>query len=263
MTPLVRAEWLKLTTTRLWWGLGLGIVLTSALFVGLQGALAGLSQTGDPVPGVEDPAVVRGIYTAGVGVAYLFALALGVIAMAGEYRHQTMTSTVLSSPHRVRIVLSKTVALLAMGLGYGLAAVLTGLAVGVPIVVLRGGDARLLTDGVPRALVLSVLAVALWTMIGLGVGTLIRNQVVALLVAIGVAWIAEPLLGFALNALDAGFVAQYLPSQATTAIVSPSTEAAGFSVELLPWWGGALVLAGYALVAGALGAALTLRRDVT
>jgi ABC-type transport system involved in multi-copper enzyme maturation permease subunit len=261
---LIRSELRKLTTTRLWWGLLLGLAVTSAALAGLTGAIAGLpGPSGEPTPGVEDAAVVRGVYTAGLGVAYLFALALGVIAIAGEHRHGTITFTVLAAPRRLRIVVTKIIAVLTIGVGYGVATVAAGLLVGVPLVALRGGPVRLGGDGVPRALVLAVLAVALWTLIGLGVGTLIRNQVVALLVSIGIAWIAEPLVAVALNALDVGAVARLLPSQATTAIVEPSTAGGFGEVALLPWWAGALTLAGYALVAAGLGAGLTLRRDIT
>jgi ABC-type transport system involved in multi-copper enzyme maturation permease subunit len=184
--------------------------------------------------------------------------------MAGEYRHQTMSATVLTSPHRVRIVVAKLIALIGVGAAYGVVVVAAGVAAGAPVIAARGGDLRLFTDGVPRALLLAVLAVALWTVLGLGVGTLIRNQVLALLLAIGIAWIAEPILAFALNALNAGEVAKYLPSQATSALVQPSTGAGGgVTVDLLPWWAGALVLMGYAAVAGVLGAAITLRRDIS
>jgi ABC-type transport system involved in multi-copper enzyme maturation permease subunit len=263
VTRLVHAELRKLLTTRLWWGLALGVALASAAFATLSGFTAGIDTGAGATPGVDDPATVRGIYTAGLGVAYLFALALGVIGMAGEYRHRTISATLLGSPRRVRVVVAKLVALSLAGIGYGAVTVASGMVVGVPILLAKGADLRLTSDGIPRALVLAVLAVALWAVLGLGIGTLIRNQVVALLVAIGVAWIAEPLLALALNALDVGSVARFLPTQATTALVTPPSNAGTFSLEYLPWWGGALVLLGYAAASGAVGAALTLRRDVT
>jgi ABC-2 type transport system permease protein len=260
---LVRAELLKLFTTRLWWGLLIGVVAGGTAFAALSAGLAGRGPAGQSTPGVTDPATVRATYTAGLSIGYLIALALGIITMSGEYRHQTITAAVLSSPRRLRIVLAKLAALTVAGVGYGIVAVLAGVAVGAPIILLRGGSARLTSDGVPRALALAVLAVALWAILGLGIGTLIRNQVVALLVSIGVAWLAEPLLSFGLNALDWGAVAKYLPSSATQALVSPPTSGGNVDMAYLPWWGAALVLLGYAMLSGALGAALTLRRDIT
>jgi ABC-type transport system involved in multi-copper enzyme maturation permease subunit len=265
MTGLLRSELRKVFTTRLWWGLLIGVVLTSAGFAALGAALIGVSPSGQAPtgPGLDDPAVIRSVYAAGISFAYLFALSFGIISMSGEFRHQTMTATVLASPHRNRVVLAKLLAVFGIGLGYGVVTVLSGLLGGIPVILLRGGDLFLGSADTYRALVLGALAVALWAVLGLGVGTLIRNQVVALRVAIGIAWLAEPLIGFALNAADLGSIAQYLPTQATTALTSPPTSNGGFTTTLLPWWAGGLVLLGYAGVSGGLGAAITLRRDVT
>lgn len=263
MTAVVRSELLKLRTTRLWWGLLIGVVVSSGLFALFIGLAAGRGPQAGGLPGLEDPATLRSTYTAGLQVAYLFALAVGIIAISGETRHQTITSTFLATPHRARVILAKVTALLVVGIGYGVAAVVSGVVLGGTAVALRGYDLRLLEAGIPRSLVLAVLAVALWTLFGLGVGTLIRNQVAALLVAIGLAWIVEPLLSLLLNAVHVGQVARFLPSSATSAMVSTVTSANGISYEYLPWWGGALVLVAYATAFALLGTVLTVRRDVT
>ena len=67
-----------------------------------------------------------------------------------------------------------------------------------------------------RTLALSLLVLGLWALIGLGIGILIPNQVAALLIGIGVAWIVEPLLGFAMSAWEFGreHIAQFLPISA-------------------------------------------------
>jgi ABC-2 type transport system permease protein len=264
VSGLVRSELRKVFTTRLWWGLLIGLVAAwtalSVLLALVTDRTTGPATTG---PGLHDPAVVRTILTAGLGIAYLFALAFGVIAMAGEYRQQTITATLLTAPRRSRIVVAKLAVVTVVGLGYGLAGVVGGLVGGVPTLLARGVHVDLAGNGIPRALLAAALAVALWAVVGLGVGTLIRNQIVALLVSIGVAWIAEPILAAVLNAAGVGEVARFLPSQATNALVSPPTTNGGLTASLLPWWGGALVLLGYVALSGGLGAAITLRRDVT
>jgi ABC-2 type transport system permease protein len=260
---LFRSELRKIFTTRLWWGLLIGLVVSWGALAGLLGGLSGSRAGGQSTPGLDDPATIRSIYTAGLTIAYLITLAFGVISMAGEYRQQTITATLLASPRRTRVILAKLGAVSLVGLGYGLVGVLSGLIVGVPVISIRGGHLDLTTNGVPRALLTAAVAVALWAVVGLGVGTLIRNQIVALLVAIGVAWIAEPLIALILNASGAGSVARFLPGQATSALVSPATQNGGVNIDLLPWWGGALVLIGYAVLSGGLGAAITLRRDIS
>ncbi len=79
-----------------------------------------------------------------------------------------------------------------------------------------------------RTLALALLVMGLWALIGLGVGILIPNQVAGLLIAIGVAWIVEPILGAVLGITDWGKdITPYLPSQATNAMLS--TSGGGFN----------------------------------
>jgi ABC-2 type transport system permease protein len=261
---LVHSELLKLRTTRIWWGLLLGVLLTSVGLGILTASIAGLNQDGDDTGAtlVDDPALIRSTYTSGLGFAYLFTLSLGIIVMAGEYRHQTMSATVLAVPVRIKIVLAKLFALIGAGAGYGVAMVAASTAAGALVFAIRDLPLWRSDGRIVQAMLLAVLATALWALIGLGVGTLIRNQVVALLVAIGVGWIVEPLIGFALQALDVGEVAKFLPTAATNAVVDPARQQ-GVELSLLPWWGGALVLLAYGLVSAGIGAALTLRRDIT
>ena len=113
-----------------------------------------------------------------------------------------------------------------------------------------------------RTLALSLLVLGLWALIGLGAGILIPNQVAAILIAVGAAWILEPVLGILLGLVSWGqSIAPYMPSQATVAMVGQVNTSA--TVELLSWWAGALVLVAYAAVLAGIGSVLTVRRDVT
>jgi hypothetical protein len=112
---------------------------------------------------------------------------------------------------------------------------------------------------VPQTLALCILAVAVWAVFGLGLGTLIKNQIAAIMVAVGSIFVVETLITLGLNYLEAGEVAQFLPSSASSAIVQPIDQ----GIDLLPWWGGALVLTLYGLVFAGIGAALTMHRDIT
>jgi ABC-2 type transport system permease protein len=100
----------------------------------------------------------------------------------------------------------------------------------------------------------AVLAAGLCGLVGVGVAALVRNQVAAL---VGVAvWVlvVEGLLMSLLNAPSSW--AKWLPSAAAAAITSPGGAH-------LPRWGGALLLAGYALALAAAGTRLVVRRDIT
>ncbi len=262
MSALLRSELTKVLTTRLWWGLLLGVVVYTAVQAGVTAGFAGVDPgAGQPAsPGLDTDEAIRSVYAAGaVGGGYLFALVLGVTGMTGEHRYQTATPTFLATPRRGRVVVAKAVAHVLVGLAYGVVALLTALVVGGTVVLIRGYDLGLDTPGLVRASGLGVLAVAVWSLVGLGVGTLIRNQVAAILVALFLAVLVEPLLALGLHALDLDAVGRFLPSSAASAMTSPAEQ----NLDLLPWWAGAIVLAAYGVLFAGVGLALTVRRDVT
>jgi hypothetical protein len=263
LVPLVRAELLKGRTTRLWWGLLLvGVVIVAAfaaLFAGIAGQDTG---EGGPVISPSDPASLRAIYGVGFTSGYFIPLVLGIIGMTGEYRHMTITPTLLGVPRRGRLVLAKVVAYLLLGLAYGAALMLAAIVGGGLVLAARGYGLGLGAEGVPRTVALGVLGCGVWAIFGLGLGTLIRNQVVAIVAVLVFVFIAEPLLSFGLNAVSwGGNIAQFLPGSASSAIAAGTDG--GQDLQRLSWWAGTLVLVAYGLVFASIGAALTTRRDVT
>ena len=259
---LLRSELVKVLTTRLWWGLLVGVAVYAAVSAGVTAGFAGVDPgAGQPAaPGLDSPDALRGVYAGSAfSGAYVFALVLGVTGMTGEFRYQTATPTFLATPRRSRVVLAKAAAHLAVGAAYGVCGVVLAFLVGGVVVAARGYDLGLGAPGLWRAVALAVLAVALWTLLGLGVGTLVRNQVAAILTAVGIAFLLEPLLALGLSALDLDVVGKLLPSSASSAMTSPPS----LVTDLLPWWGGALVMIAYAVAFAGLGVAASVRRDVT
>ena len=189
-------------------------------------------------------------------------LTIGVIQIGAEYRHRTISASFLAVPRRSEVMLAKVVALLVIGIGYGVVSLVGSVSVGATVLGLRGKDA-FPSDEVFRTLGLSLLVLGLWGLIGLGVGILIPNQVAALLIGVGVAWIVEPVAGLAIRASEFGrhHVAPYLPTEATNAIVN-AVQSSPSDVRL-SWWAGALTLAAWAAVLSGVGIFLTVRRDVS
>ncbi len=262
MTALVRSELRKIGSTRLWWGLLIGAVVYTVIQAGASAALAGMNPgAGQPrTPGLDSPQALRGIYAGSVVTGtYVFAMILGITGMTGEYRYQTVTSTFLASPRRSRVVVAKMGAHLVMGVLYGVVALAAALVVGAVVIAVRGHGLGLGTPGLWRAALLAVVAVALWTVLGIGIGTLVRNQVAAILIAVFITLLLEPLASLGLDALDLDWVGKWLPSNASAALTSPP----GTLLHYLDWWAGGLVLLGYAVLFAALGVALSTRRDIT
>ena len=259
MTGLIRAELRKWSTTRMWYGLTIGGVLAVAVITLISALTSGATggDNGPATPPLSDPAQVRTVYGVAFGIGSLFALILGVIAICGEFRHQTITPTFLATPRRTRVVVAKLAGIvLAAGIS-GILMILAGLVTGAIVISAKGFSTRLGSGDVEQALLLMVLGLVVWSVLGLGVGTLLKNQIAAILVVVGFTFIAEPLLLAGLNAIGWESVARFLPGQASMAMVRTTGE------HLLSWWGGTLTLLAYGAVAALIGTFFTLRRDVT
>lgn len=261
MNGLLRSEMRKLTTTRLWLGLLAGGVALVALYVLVIAFTAGNdARARDVLPALSNPAAVRTVYGVPAEVGYLMPLILGVTIICTEYRHRTITPTLLSTPRRARVLLAKVVVAAGAGFLMGVVLSFVAAALGAAAIAARGYPVLLTSDGVPRLLALMTVALGVWCVFGLGFGALLRNQVAAVVSAIALVTIVDGLLALLLRWIHLGTVAQYLPGSASRAIINPATTR---GVELLPWWGGALVLLAWGLGTALVGSFVTLRRDVT
>jgi ABC-2 type transport system permease protein len=124
-----------------------------------------------------------------------------VISICGEFRHQTITPTFLACPRRNRVVEAKLASIVAVSGLSGIAMIAAGLVVGAIVISAKGFGTRLGSGDIQQTLALMVLGLVVWSVLGLGVGTLLKNQIAAILVVIGFTFIAEPLLQAGLNAL--------------------------------------------------------------
>jgi len=258
----VRSELRKIRSTRLWWGLLIGAVVYTLIQAAASAALAGQAAgNGQPATAsLDTAAAIRGVYaSAAFSGAYIFAMILGITGMTGEYRYQTITPTFLATPRRARVVLAKMLAHLVVGVGYGAVCVVAALVVGGAIVVARGYGLGLGADRLWPSIGLGIVAVGLWTLLGIGIGTLIRNQVAAVLVAVFVTFLVEPLATFILAANDLDTIVKWLPTNASAALTSPGSTL----LTYLVWWAGGLVLLAYAAVLAGIGVLLSARRDIT
>jgi hypothetical protein len=206
--------------------------------------------------------MISTVYTAGLSTAYLLTLTIGVMSIGSEYRHMTITSTFLATPKRVRVMVAKVISLLGIGAFYGLLFLIGSVAAGATAIAVKGFSPVPDVGPVTRTLALSLLVLGLWALIGLGAGILIPNQVAAILIAVGAAWIVLPIAGLLLGLVSWGQgIVPYLPNEATSAMVGAVNTSS--TVVLLSWWGGALVLVAYAAVLAGIGSMLTVRRDVS
>ena len=253
MIRLVRAEWTKLFTTRVWLGLLLGASLLVAGFSALITGFAGAEQNGQPgLPAVGDPQFEQVALSQATGASVLF-LILGIIGMTQEYRHRTATPTFLTEPRRWRVVAAKLGA-------YALAAVpfaVLVMAVNVLVVSVyagaRGAAPSLSGDNI-RVVLTSGLVLVIYALIGVGIGALLKNQVGAIVGALVYLFVVEGLVR-SIPATSGAY--KWMPGGAMEAMTATFQ-----GPDLLSAWQGGLLLVGYGLVAALVGTLIAVRRYV-
>jgi ABC-2 type transport system permease protein len=254
MRRLIAAEFQKLFATRLWlWLLLVAFALTTLyLFLGINFA----NNPDNPSPPLSSPDGQRAVLTTGAGPAFTMLAVLAAIGITGEFRHRTATTTFLFTPQRRYVVLAKVIAYGLTGVGYGLACCALTIAIAVPWLAAKGIEVPMAGNGIPVALTGSVLAVALFSMVGIGIGALVREQVAATVGLLVYLQLVEPIV-VRVTALNAW--TPYLPGEAARALTQSHQGGLEF---LRPWQGGAL-LAIYGVVLVVAGAFAVRRVDIT
>jgi ABC-type transport system involved in multi-copper enzyme maturation permease subunit len=256
----VRAEWCKLRTTAVPWVMG-GIALALAALEGIVLFLSRGSQNDGTFlsPGYDYPhttAQLRNLL--GVGVSgYLLALLMGTLVVTTEFRHKTITTTLLVTPRRERVVAAKFATGALVGAAMALVVVAITLIGGVVALAALGGPVGDLLRQIPAVVPALVLVYALGAVIGVGVGSILTNQVAAIIVVLGWFLILESILVALVHGAE-----RWVPSGAASALASVTTGR-NHTYGLLTWWQGALVLLGYGVVFAVLGVLLLERRDIS
>jgi hypothetical protein len=242
---LLRAELLKLRTTRTFAALvGVAVALSVVLVV-----LTTLLQ--DRFDEEDLRLMFAGDFTG------LFILLLGVMGIAGEWRHRTITSSVLAAPDRLKLLGAKLISYAVAGAVLSLIVTLTIMLVGTVILSIR--DLPTLAAGPLLDVLWRNLAGAAYLgAIGVCIGALLRNQVAALVGVLIVFIIVEPtLLGLASD------VGRYAPLQGAPAGLVGFNGDENGDVDLLAPGIAALVMLGWLTALFGVAAALLRGRDLT
>ncbi|GAA1839888.1 ABC transporter permease [Agromyces salentinus] len=273
MIRALGSEFQKIFTTRMWWLLTLLLVLYVAFLAGGFGAFlgwasenpsaaAGASTTPLPTDGLAPL-----IYSFASSIGYVFPVLAGALAVTTEFRHKTLTPTFLAEPHRAVVLGAKFVSQLLFGAALGVVAFAAAVGAGAGALAGFGIDTALDSSDTWALIGRGVLAMALWGTIGVGLGSLVPNQVAAIVIVIAFTQFVEPILrlGASFNEVTAN-IGQFLPGAASDALVGASfysVAAVGGAATMLEWWQGGLVLLGIAVVTTLIGGATTWRRDVS
>jgi ABC-2 type transport system permease protein len=245
----ISAEFFKLRTTRTSWAVTLGsiaLVLIIRLVAGLTAEFA--TEATDESPG-QDLLQIGGL-------VQIFALVLGILVVATEFRHGTITPSLLAVPDRILLVVAKLIAALLAGAVLGLVAQVLCSAIILPLLSSRDIPSELASGDVVELIAGNTAACALYGAIGVGLGALIRNQVGAIIGVLGWLFMVEPLLTLIPGFED--FIARWFPSGAANALAGTATNS-----DALAQVPAGLLMLLYAALFVAAGAYVLRGRDVS
>lgn len=232
MSTLIRVELLRLRTARSLRALLAGVAVLGLLQVARLVRSAG--SAGGIRPG-SDSAWTQILLGGTAGS--LLVLLVGVLAVTSDFRHGSLTPTLLVTPRRGRVMAARMMACALVGAAT--AALMAVVSAGI-------GLAAGVLSGLPGPVVLpqaagGVLLAAFWGWAGAAVGLLVRHQITAL--ALPMVWllVVETLV----SSYGLGQLRWWLPGGAGFGLTGSDIPG------VLPAWLAALVLAGY-------GAALTI-----
>jgi hypothetical protein len=188
-------------------------------------------------------------------------LVLGLLAFTTDFRHKTITPTLLHTTSRWRAASGKSAAYLLLGLAFGAVAVVVNGVVAFLCLRMRSVPIELFSHGIPSAAVRNLVSLAVLAVIGVGVGMLVRNQAAAVVIGIAYLFVLNPLLAV-IPVLRRAYPFQ--PSGALGAFLAgPGSYAhVNDDVPQLAWGVAGLVLLLWCLLLLGLGTYLLSRRDI-
>ncbi len=251
MKSLVSAELLKLRGTRSAW-----IPLGAALVYAVLAVVAATSEAGHggnpPLSAGWLPELMRGSGGKFVNGAVLLTW---IILSAGEFRHRTSVTTFLGEPRRLRVVSAKLAAAAITGVIVGLVAEALGAVTSAIVLSTHHVPLHWTSPGVRGALLTVPLLAALYGVLGVGLGLLVRNTAVAVGAALMWAFVIEGVLPSL--AREPGLI-RWLPGNAASAILHGASPTAA----TLAAGAAAALLTGYAIALAAGAAFATAKREI-
>jgi ABC-2 type transport system permease protein len=245
MNTALRAEVLKLRTTRTTAGVLAGMVGVVLIAIALHAL-------GLPADRLSTGADQRKTFLdVGSNMGMAFAALIGALSMTVEFRYGTIRPTLLSTPRRGRVVVAKAWTALVVGSFAGMVAAGLACAAGTAFLGLRGMTVDIPVGQYVQLVLGGAAAGAAWATIGLGVGSVLRSQVPAVVGLL--VWIL-----FVENVLIAGVpsVGKFSPGALGRALAGQQADAVRNPAVAL------ILLTAFAMVSMSAGLTAATRRDV-
>lgn len=252
---VIHSEWVKFRSLRSNW---ITIIAAVAIIIGigalatamLSGAIS--SAGGGPGDNTTDPTTSS---LSGMLLAQIVMGILGVLVMTSEFSSGMIRTTFSAVPKRLPVLWAKAIVVAGVTFAVALPASFAVFFIGQGILG-SGMQANLSDDGVLRAVIGSAGYLTAIALLGLGLGSILRQAAGAIGSLFVLLLIAPGLLGLVLPASTGDTFLKYLPSNAGNAFTT-----IGSTDSLLSPTMGMLVLVGWVAVFLASAAVLLKRRD--
>lgn len=257
MIRTLRAEFRKIRYQRSTWWLLIAASLFSIL--NTTATVASIESIGAQaeLPGLDTVDGLRNVYANSMS-AYIFAIIIGIMLSSGEFRHGTAIATYLAQSDRRTVLYAKTVVAVVAGVVLQFLATTASILAGY-LYIQQFEHTELATGDYLQFIWVGVLSGAVLAVVGVALGTLVRNQTLAIVGALIWLLLVEGLLVAFVEEIGkwmfTGAISSLLDIQFETSYMS-------FGQDLLPAWGGTLLLLGYAALFAIVGMITTMRRDI-
>jgi ABC-2 type transport system permease protein len=224
-------------------------------------ALAQAAQARSPAAVAK---MAASMMTSGQRVAVLFALLLGVLVVTSEFANQTAAVTFVTVPRRTTVIMAKVAAAACCGALFWLVGTVIA-AVATPLFLYSQHVSTSLAGwAVSGSVLLNLLAFVAWGVFGLGLGAVLRSQIVSVIAAIAVyagSFGTELVFTALYNFFHQGWMlgAPVIGPAVASEVMTTSGPAFPYAP---PGWVGGVIMIGYTATLVAGGVVLTKRRDV-
>lgn len=236
---VLRSEWTKFWSVRSpRWTLLAAVALTVGLGALISAVRASHHLNAQDLANFNPTSVSL----SGMTIAELAIGVLGILVITGEYATGMIRSSLTVVPKRLPVLWSKIAVTASTAFGVMLAASMGAFFIGQALLSSHGLGTTIGAPGALRSVVGAALTVSVVSVIGVGLGAVLRNTAAAISTFVGVFFVLPPLLELLPSSISTN-LSPYMPSNAASALFGGDSTG---SSTLSPWAGFA-VLCGYAV----------------
>ncbi len=250
MISTIRSEWIKLRTVRMNLMLFILAVAFPVIVSVLVASLANISDLK-----VSD---VAGLVTGSSVVTALLLGVVGAVSISAEFAHGTIRPTFAATPQRMRVLVAKAIVTALFAAVAEALVVIFCFVVSSAIASSRGASLSLSGQPEAKAALIGIVVFAvIVSLLGFGIGMVIRNTPAAVAVLILWPLVVENIILAILSAAGVNHPQKFLPYISGFGLGNPD----GPSSDSLSRVNGGLYFGAVTLVVAVIGAVVTARRD--